>query len=212
MMEASGIGLETSKAFAAAGASRIVILARSQGRMDKAKIQIESKYPGTSVEAHPASIADFDKVDEILKNIGTIDILVLNAAALYPPKTTLDSTPQEATELFAANVIGPLNLIKAFMALPPRTEQASRTIIYTSSAGVYDTMMPGVGVYSASKAAMTYLMRYIDSEFKETSLRTFSFHPAFAFTPMARDVLGLKEDQFPYDSRKCCYPRCFRQY
>ena len=169
--------------------------------MERAKESIESQYPNTKVLTYSASVTNTERMTQITKEIGTIDVLVLNAAVLHKPAPIFDIDPEEALESVTVNVLGPLNLIKAFMALPPRTPEAARTIIYTTSAGV-QFVMPGTSVYSASKAAMTYLMRCIHEELGSSGIRTFAFHPAFAFTDMAKNTLGLKEDQFTYDSRR----------
>ena len=196
---ATGIGLETSKAFAQAGASIIAILARSKDPMSRAKEEIEAKYPGTKVIPLVASVTDVDRVSEVVNELGTIDILVLNAGIMHKPGPTLSIDPKDILSVFETNVLGPLNVIRAFMALSPRKEGASRTIIHTSTAGV-GFVMPGVTAYNASKSAMTYLMRGLDSELREQSVRIFSFHPAIAFTDMARDTMGVGPDSFAYDT------------
>jgi NAD(P)-dependent dehydrogenase (short-subunit alcohol dehydrogenase family) len=196
---ATGIGLETSKAFAQAGASIIAILARSKGPMMKAKEEIEADYPATKVIPLVASMTDAERISQVTKEIGTIDNLVLNAGIMHTPGSTLSVDSKEVLSVFETNVFGPLNVIRAFMALPPRTEGASRTIVHTSTAGV-GFIMPGVAAYNASKSAMTYLMRALDSELREQGVRIFSFHPAIAFTDMARDTMGIGPDSFVYDT------------
>ena len=170
--------------------------------MTKAKEAVEKQYSGTKVLTYAASITDSGRVNEIVKEIGTIDILILNAAYLHKPAPTLDTDPEEALQSFTVNVLGPLSVIKAFVALPPRTPDAERTIVYTTSAGV-QFVMPGVGVYSASKAAGTYLMRCLHADLAGSNIRTFSLHPAFGFTDMATKTLGLKEDEWQFDNREC---------
>jgi NAD(P)-dependent dehydrogenase (short-subunit alcohol dehydrogenase family) len=198
---ATGIGLETSKAFAQAGASTIAILARSKEPMMNAKEEIEATFPETTVLPYVASVADADQISAAVREIGTIDILVLNAGIMHKPGPTLSIDPKETLAVFETNVLGPLNVVKAFMALPPREPSFPRTIIHTSTAGV-GFVMPGVTAYNASKLAMTYLMRALDTELREQGVRVFSFHPAIAFTDMARDVMGVGPDSFAYDTRE----------
>ncbi|KAK5172685.1 uncharacterized protein LTR77_002805 [Saxophila tyrrhenica] len=196
---ATGIGFETAKAFAQAGAGTIAIIARSEGPMAKAKEAIENQFSATKVLTYSASITDHPRVNEIINEIGTIDILVSNAGVMHKHAAALDIDPEEALEAFKVNVLGPLNLIRAFVKLPPRSEGAERTVIYTSTAGIAFVAHPGPAVYNASKSAMTYLMRCIDSEYKAAGIRAFAFHPAIAFTDMAI-AAGYKEDQLSYDS------------
>ena len=60
----------------------------------------------------------------------------------------------------------------------------------------------GVSGYSASKAAMTYIMRCIGEEYEQTGLRSFAFHPCVGYTPMARDAFGLPPDAMQWDDRE----------
>lgn len=152
--------------------------------MLSAKEQIESDYPGTKVQVFAASITDSDKVNEIVKQIGTIDILVLNAGVMHKHAPTLDIDPDAALESFQVNVIGPWNLIRAFVQLKPRDPKIERTVIYTSTGGITAPPHAGPSIYNASKSAMTYIMRCIHAEYADSGIRSFAFHPAIAYTPM----------------------------
>lgn len=169
--------------------------------MTEAKKGIEAAYPKTKVDTYAASITDTARINAVVQEVGKIDILVLNAGSMPTLTDVLDAKPAEVESTFATNVFGPINLIKAFHALPNDDKTDPRTILYTSTAGI-TAPMPKTGIYNASKIAMTFIMRCIDVEAGATGLRTFAFHPAIAFTPMARDVLGWKEGQVPYDNSK----------
>lgn len=167
--------------------------------MTEAKKEIEPAFPDTKVDTYAVSITDTPRINEVVREIGKIDVLVLNAGSMPKPGKVLDSTPEDLEHTFAVNVFGPLNLIKAFYALPNDDSINPRTILFVSTAGITGPM-GGTGVYNGSKNAMTFIMRTIDFEYGATGLRSFAYHPAVAFTPMARDVLGLKEDSAPYDN------------
>lgn len=170
--------------------------------MLEAKQNIESQFPSTKVLTYAASITDHGKVQAIVKEIGTIDVLVLNAGIMHTPGGVLELNADQLLDAFQTNVIGPWNLMKAFVALTPRAPGAERTIIYTSTAGIH-LPAPGIAGYNASKAAGTYLTSSVAQEYGDKGIRVFAFHPVVAYTPMARDGMGLKEDSLPFDSRKC---------
>ena len=130
---ATGIGLETSKAFAAAGAATIVLVARHRGPMTEAKKSIEAAFPSTTVVTHAVSVEDTQQINALMEGLGTIDIMVLNAGFLHKPKPILEIDSSDLAKAFAVNMLGPLNMIKAFMKLPPRDVDSPRTIIYTSA-------------------------------------------------------------------------------
>jgi NAD(P)-dependent dehydrogenase (short-subunit alcohol dehydrogenase family) len=148
--------------------------------MDNAKQSIEKEYPSTKVLTYSASITDHARVSEIINEIGTIDVLVANAGVMHTTAAVLDVDPDEALESFKVNVLGPLNLIRGFVQLAPRSKETKRTVIYTSTAGIGFVARPGSAVYSASKSAMTYIMRCVDAEYREAGIRAFAFHPAIA--------------------------------
>lgn len=210
-----------TKAFAEAGAARIVLVARSQGPLLQAKKDVEALCPQTKIEPHACSIADFKLVNSMMDGVGFVDILVLNAGVSNKAVPILELDPAELENVFGVNVFGPLNLIRASMKQTGRDERSRRTIIYTSAYGV-NFVNPGVGGYNASKAvsrffdffwssiaiqvwrptkqAMTYLMRCIADENPDSSVRTVSFHPCVAYTSMARDSLGLGPDDMKFDT------------
>ncbi|KAK4496529.1 hypothetical protein PRZ48_012509 [Zasmidium cellare] len=188
-----GVGLETAKAFAQAGASPIALLARRQERLDAAKAELEKEFPATNFETFVASMTDIPRLEALVQQLGTIDILCLNAAQVTPG-LALSFDPETLADSFAVNVVGNVSLIKAFAALPSKGE---RTVIHTSTSGIQLTI-PGMGLYNASKIAMTSLIHNIHEE--NPNLRAFTFQPVFGFTPGSRDILGLKEGQFEYDS------------
>ena len=167
--------------------------------MTEAKESIEAAFPRTKVVTHAVSIEDSQQINALMEGLGTIDILVLNAGVLHKPKPILELEPADIANAFAVNVFGPLNMIRTFMKLSPKNANRPGTIIYTSAWGI-NIVHHGVSGYNASKAAMTYLMRCIGEEYAETGIRSFAFHPCVAYTPMARDSLGLAPDAMQWDS------------
>lgn len=167
--------------------------------MTAAKTDVERTFPGTTVDTHAISISDYESIDKLMKELVTIDVLVLNAGVLHKPLPVLQLAPADIEHAFQTNVFGPLNMIRAFYKQPARGAGSRRTIIYTSAWGI-NFVMHGVGGYAASKAAMTYFMRAIHEENPDSAVRTFAFHPAVAYTPMARDSLGLPPDAMNFDS------------
>lgn len=168
--------------------------------MLEAKREIESKHPDTNVQVYAASVTSREDIDRVLSSVGIIDIVVLNAGHMHPPGPAVSIAAADLATDFEINVLGPMNLINAFVASPSRGE---RTIIHTSSAGAY-LERPGLAGYNASKLAMSHMMRMIAAENQgkagtDQSIRAFTFHPALAYTPMAANVLGLKANAMPYD-------------
>lgn len=169
--------------------------------MIQARNEITGAFPDTQVDVYAISVTDFDRINNLIAEVGFIDVLLLNAGVLHKPLPILDIDNEDIKNTFEVNVFGPLNLIKAFVKLPSRRPDARKTIIYTSAYGI-NFVMHGLGGYSASKAAMTYIMRCIAEENPKSNIRSFAFHPAVAYTAMARNSLGLGPDSIPFDDGK----------
>ena len=169
--------------------------------MTAAKQEVEAGFPGTKVLTFAASITDKARVEEIVKGLGRIDILVLNAGTMPPVGPTLDTDSDDLEDSFKVNVSGPFNLVKAFVNISPRLMEGEKTIIYTSTAGIH-VPLPGTSVYAASKLPMTYLMSAIAQEYGDRGIRAFAFHPALALTPMSKHRFGATEGSMPFDSCK----------
>ena len=173
----------------------MVIIARREDVLEQAKRNIEQRFPMTKVSIYSASMTDYSSIAEIVDELGTIDILVLNAAVAHSLGPTLSIEPDEFANILTTNVVGPYNLAKAFLKLQPRSSDMERTIIYTSTAASH-LRIPGTVPYTATKAAGNYLFSAVA---QEKEIRAFTFHPAIGFTPMAQSM-GFPADA-QYDER-----------
>ncbi|KAL8748535.1 MAG: hypothetical protein Q9184_007230, partial [Pyrenodesmia sp. 2 TL-2023] len=84
-----GIGRETAKAYAEAGAAHVAVLGRTQKTLDETKSIINDQSPDTKVTTHLADVADEDAVGKAAVELKGWDILILNAGILaYPAPIT----------------------------------------------------------------------------------------------------------------------------
>ena len=123
----SGIGLATARAAAQAGA-RVVMLSRSQARLDEAAKTV----PG-QVRALAMDMVDRPAVDRIIGSIGPIDHLVLTAVAdelaCRAPIAVLTDDQVDRT---LAKLRGFINVTRA--AVPHLAERGSITLVSGASA------------------------------------------------------------------------------
>ena len=183
---ATGIGYSLSKAFAGAGVARIAIISRSPGAQEKAKIDLEAAYPSTQILPYRASISNSTRMTEILRDLGTVDILVLCAAVYHRRAKATEIHTQEMQDVFDTNVIAAFNLTKAYLATPlPAAGQ--KTIINISSAAA-QMRSPLRAGYGPSKAAVTQMMQHFAFEQESDHVRIFSFHPGAYYTPAAAEI------------------------
>jgi NAD(P)-dependent dehydrogenase (short-subunit alcohol dehydrogenase family) len=160
----SGMALATAKLFVEEGAF-VFITGRRQDALDAAVKAIGHNVTG--IRADSGTLADLDRVFETVKSKkGHLDILYASAGVgdFGVPIGTV--TEENYAKTFDVNVKGTIFTVQK--ALPLMRDGGS--IIMTGSiAGIKG--FPGMGVYSASKAAIRSLARTWTVELKERKIR-----------------------------------------
>jgi len=171
----TGIGLAAAKLFVREGAY-VFITGRRQKELDEAVKAIGCNVTG--VRGDVAKLADLDRLYEIVKVKGRIDIVFANAGiAEFAPLEKI--TEEHFDKLFDINVKGTLFTVQK--ALPLLNDGGS--IILTGSiAGIKGT--PAFGVYGASKAAIRCFVRAWTVELKDRRIRSNVLSPGLTNTPI----------------------------
>lgn len=117
----SGIGRATAEAFAAAGASRIIIAARRADVLAEAVVKIEASKPAsstTTILSRQLDLASLSSIEELWvdlkENNIAVDVMVLSAAKAG--RGSIQNNWKETWEYFETNVLGNLRLTDAFLA------------------------------------------------------------------------------------------------
>jgi NAD(P)-dependent dehydrogenase (short-subunit alcohol dehydrogenase family) len=172
-----GIGLATAKLFVKEGAY-VFITGRRQKELDEAVKAIGQNVTG--VQGDVAKLADVDRLYEIVKANGRIDILFANAGvAEFAPLGKI--TEEHFDKLFNINVRGTLFTVQK--ALPLLNDGGS-IILNGSVASVKGTA--AFGVYAASKAAIRSFVRTWTTDLKDRRIRSNVVSPGPINTPLAR--------------------------
>jgi NAD(P)-dependent dehydrogenase (short-subunit alcohol dehydrogenase family) len=170
----TGIGLATAKLFVTEGAY-VFITGRRQQELDQAVKAIGSNVTG--VQGDVAKLADLDRLYEIVKAHGRIDIVVANAGVAEFARLE-NITEEHFDKLFNINVKGTLFTVRK--ALPLLSDGAS-IIVMGSVASVKGT--PAFGVYGATKAAIRNFVRAWTTELKDRRIRSNVLSPGPTDTP-----------------------------
>ena len=125
---AAGVGLSFSKAFARSGVSRIAIISRSVNQQIEAKAELNRDFPTVQVLLYQASVTDQTRIHEIFKELGEVDIVVLNAAIAHRRAQATEVTIQETKGAFDVNVTAPFTLSQAFLA-GPMPKSGKKTVV-----------------------------------------------------------------------------------
>lgn len=190
----TGMGLETARALASAGA-RTVVVGRGAERLAAARAAVESVASAPPVLTVELDLADLDSVARgaaaVTEQVDRIDVLVNNAGVMFTPLTR---TAQGHELQFGVNHLGHFAFTTA---LRPLLGDGSR-IVNLSSAGHalgavdltdvdwqqrdYDKFE----AYGASKSANILFTVEADRRWRQEGVRSFAVHPGAVATELAR--------------------------
>ncbi|KAF2110012.1 hypothetical protein BDV96DRAFT_218777 [Lophiotrema nucula] len=190
---ATGIGFETARSFALAGAATVIIAARRAAVLEEAAASLSKEFPRTHFLQHTADIAKPESVKQLFgyavkeaKN-GGIDVLVTSAVYAQLPMSVLDVSVEEVRESFETNVIGNLDVVKNFLAAP----SSGQKIVIDVATNAITNHFPMTPAYGASKSAFTFFMRHLQHDRPE--IRVYSFHPGAIWTPLVKNAGFTRE-------------------
>ena len=172
----SGIGLASARQFAEQGA-RVVILARSQEKADKA-------LPGISGDATAVvgDVSDLKSLksafDAIREAHGRIDILMTSAGIV--PASVLGETDESIfDDIFDVNVKGTFFAVQ--YAMPLLSKGASVILVCSC---VHEMGSQGYALYNATKAAVRSLARSLTPDLAPMGVRVNVLSPGPIHTPV----------------------------
>lgn len=192
----TGIGAETARCFAEAGARRIVLLGRREQPLLDTKASIEFKSPGTKVLVSSTDVTEKQDVDATFFRCigdGEIHVLVSNAAMIGPQSPVRDVDGDKFLYAIQQNLKGSLNIAQAFLhhAAP------DAVVIETNSSAAHVNFAPGFAAYSVAKLAVFRLWDTL--AFENPRLSVFHVQPGVVATDMNREAGGVDAVGFSDD-------------
>ncbi|MER6208724.1 SDR family oxidoreductase [Streptomyces sp. NPDC001642] len=178
-----GIGAETARLMAAAGAE-VVVSGRNAERGAATVRSITDA--GGRARFVAADLTDPAALRRLAEEAGPVDILV-NNAAIFPGAPTVDQDPGTLDETIAANIRAPYLLTAALV--PAMIARGSGSIVNVSTMAAR-IGIPGLSVYSATKAALESLTRTWAAEFSPAGVRVNTVAPGPTRTDMVLDTMG----------------------
>ncbi|MET8807855.1 SDR family oxidoreductase [Streptomyces sp. NPDC004546] len=197
----SGIGKATAIALGRAGAD--VVVNYVAGREDAEKVVEEISAFGVRADAHEADVSDEQQVvamvDRMVKEFGTIDILVANAG-LQRDASVTDMTLAQWQKVLDVNLTGQFlcarEATKEFLrrGIVPEVSCAAGKIICMSSV---HQIIPWSGHvnYAASKGGVQMMMETLAQELAPKRIRVNAVAPGAIKTPINRSAWETAEAQ-----------------
>lgn len=186
-----GLGLGLARALAESGA-RVALVGRDALALTAVVGEVGGE--AIAISADVAARADGGQiVAEAEARFGPLYGLVNNAAH-FAVTPLLAATPEDAARMFGVNAFGPLFLAQAF-ATRLFAERREGAIVNISSIAAARPAL-GLGLYSASKAALEALTQVMAQEWTPRGLRVNAVAPGHIETPgVAADFAAGRLDR-----------------
>lgn len=179
----SGIGLATAQLLAGAG-YRLLLVGR-----DRTKLEAAAKACGNAgiLVANLEKSSEAERViDEGLKILGRIDVLV-NNAGWTPLKPIGEHSASDIERVFQVNAISPCVAIAR--VFPHMVSHGDGCIVNVSSMATADPF-PGLYAYAAAKASVNLMVKSCVNEGASQGIRAFALAPGAVETPLLRSLFA----------------------
>ncbi|MDH5402944.1 MAG: glucose 1-dehydrogenase [Candidatus Heimdallarchaeota archaeon] len=188
-----GIGKAIAKAFAAKGAT-VILVSRKQESLDSVADEItQAGGKALAIATHTGDeIAVNQLIDEVKKQYGGVDILVNNAGTNPHFGPLLTSEKSHWQKTIDVNLFGYFSMIKA--CYPSMKERGGGKIINIASVAGLEPQ-PLMGVYCISKAGVVMMTKTLAGELAEKNIQVNAVCPGFVKTKFTT-VLWTEEDYY----------------
>lgn len=191
---ASGMGLASAHAFAAAGAAVVMADAREGIVNQEAHKLIAAGYKVIAVACDVSDDAQVEgMVERTVAEFGRLDAAFNNAGVMARIAPTAESSREEWDRVIGINLRGVWSSMK--YELRQMQRQGSGAIVNNASVGAL-TGNPGIGSYIASKHGVVGLTRTAALEYIQHGIRVNAVNPGLIDTQIARDVVAGNEEAY----------------
>lgn len=185
-----GIGRSVALKLAGAGVA-VALIARSRDELDETAHRVRA-LGGTALVA-PADLGKLDELQRAVRRtndeLGAVDILVNNAAVVWPLGASVTVEPAEWAAAIAINLVAVAAL--SFALLPSMLDRGWGRIVNVSSAiAEHPDAMIGANAYATGKAALEAHTVNLAAELAGSGVTVNAFRPGSVDTAMPAWIRG----------------------
>lgn len=186
-----GIGKRLALGFAAAGA-RVGLLARTQGALSAAQLEIEQagghaiSIRGDVREPKEMELA----AGRMISSLGALDVLIAAAGVQGPVGPFVGTRMAQWRDTLDTNLLGLMNCCKA--VLPGMIGRRSGKVVALIGTGT-SSARPNFAPYAAAGAAIARFVESVAGEVHEHNVQINCFNPGGAYTSMTDEILQAGE-------------------
>ncbi|KAL8924508.1 MAG: hypothetical protein Q9208_003983 [Pyrenodesmia sp. 3 TL-2023] len=209
-----GIGAHIAEAYALAGASTLILAARTRVDLVEVAAKCQRLCPGISVFleycdiSRPESVAAMTESIEKIAN-GRLDVVINNSGFFGPMVTSFtDGKADDFHKCFAVNTLGVYHAAHYLVPLLLKTEGGARCFVVVGAAAAWITEGPIANMaYCSSKLAQLRLVEMLSRQYVGEGLLSVAVHPGAVATEMAKSA---PKEFIPYlvDSVDLCGAFC----
>jgi NAD(P)-dependent dehydrogenase (short-subunit alcohol dehydrogenase family) len=186
---ANGIGLGICRALAQAGVD-VALADIEQDSLERARAEIAGL--GVKTAAHRVDVSDEADVrraaSEAERAFDKLHILVNNAGVTFAGSPLLSVAQQQLDWIFAVNVFGALNCLRAFVPLIQRHGEGGHVVNTASIGGLQVNRQLRNGPYAMTKYAVVAMSETLALDLEGTGIGVSVFCPALVQTSLGQSA------------------------
>ncbi|KAI1357616.1 hypothetical protein F5Y08DRAFT_323887 [Xylaria arbuscula] len=191
----SGIGRETALAFAAAGASRVALLGRTEASLEETASKIK-EIGRCSPMIQVADVTDENELQKAAASIGKWHVLVLCSGWCPAPSSLISSEIDDWWKGYEVNVKGTFLTAKTFLPTAYHSNAAFLAVVSDISV-MPATHLPGLSSYISSNLSQAKIFEFLAAEHPDIFVAT--MHPGMIDTDNFRRT-GATAENLPMDN------------
>lgn len=168
----SGLGAELARQYASLN-NELILLARREERLKVLQSELLPLCADVSIVV--VDVTDFKRVQENMREVGVVDIVILNAGISLGHSGNM-ATIDEFKYLYDVNVLSNHAILEVLLPLMQKN-QSGKIVFISSLASLFS--MPTSKVYSSSKRALNAYAEAIRYKYKKDNIKVVNILPGF---------------------------------